>query len=456
MANNQSFGSYLKDNAQDTYDQVKNTFVSWETPALRQKFRDFMKVDSNKSNPITDQINKWWEQTGASQFLRDHAITIPGTENVKSQVSTNTPSTNTETTTSKGKSVNKVWNGGAVKPNINKWSTTTETTTTTETPSTETPSTETSTTTETPSVTSTTTPTTTTIGGSNKGSNTSTKTNTSGYPDVVKQVIAGQFGNGQARKDALAKAGYDYNQVQSMVNDAIKGKAYSGGNTTQSSAANTNNTQSSVNPLSSSNNYANYDEYRNTLMNSQQNGYIDPNGQRHTGMSQNDFNQSYISGQQDIFNSRRNEVMANGETADQAFWRILNNANQNPWSYNETQMNALRQMAQRLWYIDDNGNFADESGYAIDMSFANPMSEQEFAQQTPGYNYATPIQGNNKYYEPWRKVVWFNGNVMNLPYSQYRYAESGWNRTDPNYHVSPESVWKTQGWSSRSYDRFYL
>ena len=51
-------------------------------------------------------------------------------------------------------------------------------------------------------------------------------------------------------------------------------------------------------------------------------------------------------------------------------------------------MNALRQMAQRLGYMDANGNFADESGYAIDMSFANPMSEQAFAQQTPGYNVA--------------------------------------------------------------------
>lgn len=238
----------------------------------------------------------------------------------------------------------------------------------------------------------------------NSGSGTTVNRNpitATDYPEIVRQVIRGEFGNGQARKNALAQAGYDYNQVQSLVNDAMKGKAYSGSNTTQSSAANTNNTQSSVNPLSSSNNYANYDEYRNTLMNSQQNGYIDPNGQWHTGMSQNDFNQSYISGQQDIFNSRRNEVMNNGETADQAFWRILNNANQNPGAYNEQQMDALRQMAQRLGYMDANGNFADESGYAIDMSFANPMSEQAFAQQTPGYNQANneaeQIAQSNRY-----------------------------------------------------------
>lgn len=476
MANNQSFGSYLKDQAQDTYNQVKNTFTTWETPALRQKFRDFMKVDSNKSNPITDQINKWWEQTGASQFLRDHAITIPGIENLK--VPTNTPSTNTETTTPKGKSVNKVWNGRAVKPNKNKWSTTTETTTTTETPSTETPRTETSTTTETPSVTSTTTPTTTTIGGSNKGSNTSTKTNTSGYPDVVKQVIAGQFGNGQARKDALAKAGYDYNQVQSMVNDAMKGKSYSGGNATQSSAANTNNTQSSVNPLSSSNNYANYDEYRNTLMNNQQNGYIDPNGQWHTGMSQNDFNKSYVSGQQDIFNQRRNEKVSGGRTADQAFMEVLNKYTANPNAYNDQQKNALMQMAMRLGYMDGKGNLAQQNqdgtyGYAIDTSFANPMSQEQFYSNNqnvanseaantnakiastntgvynPGVSYNT-VANNTAATSTSNNPAWYQWNIDSIPWgktggSRHNYRTGG----HPN-------IKNTQGWANNMYARFSL
>lgn len=35
-------------------------------------------------------------------------------------------------------------------------------------------------------------------------------------------VIAGKYGNGQERADALTKAGYDYNHVQKCVNDLLK------------------------------------------------------------------------------------------------------------------------------------------------------------------------------------------------------------------------------------------
>ena len=194
----------------------------------------------------------------------------------------------------------------------------------------------------------------------------------------------------------MEAAGYNYNEVQQAVNQAMKNRNTGTTNTTiRNNTQNTNNKANTpYSPLSSANDYQNYNEYLNTLTQRQQSGYVDPNGERHEGMSQNDFNQSYISGQQDIFNNRRNEVMNNGETADQAFWRILNNANQNPGAYNEQQMDALRQMAQRLGYMDEAGNFADESGYAINMSFANPMSEQAFAQQTPGYNVSGGVAQN--------------------------------------------------------------
>lgn len=43
--------------------------------------------------------------------------------------------------------------------------------------------------------------------------------------DVVRRVIRGDFGNGQARVEALTKAGYDYYVVQDMVNKTIWGQA---------------------------------------------------------------------------------------------------------------------------------------------------------------------------------------------------------------------------------------
>ena len=35
-------------------------------------------------------------------------------------------------------------------------------------------------------------------------------------------VIAGKYGIGQTRADALTAAGYDYNRVQKCVNDLVK------------------------------------------------------------------------------------------------------------------------------------------------------------------------------------------------------------------------------------------
>lgn len=42
--------------------------------------------------------------------------------------------------------------------------------------------------------------------------------------DVVKRVIAGEFGNGEARMRALADAGYDYATVQDLVNKTLAGQ----------------------------------------------------------------------------------------------------------------------------------------------------------------------------------------------------------------------------------------
>ncbi|MCR5300160.1 MAG: hypothetical protein K6D92_04610 [Erysipelotrichaceae bacterium] len=40
--------------------------------------------------------------------------------------------------------------------------------------------------------------------------------------EVAKEVIQGKWGNGEERKAALAKAGYDYAAVQAKVNELLK------------------------------------------------------------------------------------------------------------------------------------------------------------------------------------------------------------------------------------------
>lgn len=39
---------------------------------------------------------------------------------------------------------------------------------------------------------------------------------------VARQVLTGKWGNGQARKEALTLAGYDYKEIQSIVNKLLK------------------------------------------------------------------------------------------------------------------------------------------------------------------------------------------------------------------------------------------
>ena len=50
----------------------------------------------------------------------------------------------------------------------------------------------------------------------------------SGYSDqeikVAKDVIKGKYGNGQARKNNLQRAGYDYSRIQTIVNKILKGE----------------------------------------------------------------------------------------------------------------------------------------------------------------------------------------------------------------------------------------
>ena len=41
--------------------------------------------------------------------------------------------------------------------------------------------------------------------------------------EIAKEVVAGKWGNGEERKMALTKAGYDYNTIQSLVNKLLKG-----------------------------------------------------------------------------------------------------------------------------------------------------------------------------------------------------------------------------------------
>ena len=52
---------------------------------------------------------------------------------------------------------------------------------------------------------------------------TSTTTTKKSNEEIAKEVVAGKWGNGNARKTALTKAGYDYKVIQSLVNKLLKG-----------------------------------------------------------------------------------------------------------------------------------------------------------------------------------------------------------------------------------------
>lgn len=54
-----------------------------------------------------------------------------------------------------------------------------------------------------------------------------TESGANNVDDVATSVIRGDYGNGEERRQKLTSAGYDYDNVQSRVNDIIYGKASS-------------------------------------------------------------------------------------------------------------------------------------------------------------------------------------------------------------------------------------
>lgn len=61
------------------------------------------------------------------------------------------------------------------------------------------------------------------LNGFSKGSSTPAPTPSKSVDELAKEVIAGKWGNGDARKQALTSAGYDYNAVQTEVNRILGG-----------------------------------------------------------------------------------------------------------------------------------------------------------------------------------------------------------------------------------------
>ena len=51
----------------------------------------------------------------------------------------------------------------------------------------------------------------------------SNKTSNKSNEEIAKEVIAGKWGNGNARKTSLTSAGYDYKAIQTLVNKLLKG-----------------------------------------------------------------------------------------------------------------------------------------------------------------------------------------------------------------------------------------
>ena len=43
------------------------------------------------------------------------------------------------------------------------------------------------------------------------------------YEEIAKEVIAGKWGNGQDRKNKLSSEGYEYSQIQKIVNQLLGG-----------------------------------------------------------------------------------------------------------------------------------------------------------------------------------------------------------------------------------------
>ena len=62
------------------------------------------------------------------------------------------------------------------------------------------------------------------IVASSGSTNTSTNTSKKSIEEIAKEVIAGKWGSGSDRKNALTNAGYNYSAVQSKVNELLSNK----------------------------------------------------------------------------------------------------------------------------------------------------------------------------------------------------------------------------------------
>ena len=61
-------------------------------------------------------------------------------------------------------------------------------------------------------------------GSSSTSSNSSSNNSKKSVTDIANEVIAGKWGNGAERQTKLQSAGYDYTEVQNMVNAILTGK----------------------------------------------------------------------------------------------------------------------------------------------------------------------------------------------------------------------------------------
>ena len=61
------------------------------------------------------------------------------------------------------------------------------------------------------------------LGVSNEKDESANSTTKKTNEEIAKEVIQGKWGNGTARKEALTKAGYDYNAVQKIVSSIMSG-----------------------------------------------------------------------------------------------------------------------------------------------------------------------------------------------------------------------------------------
>lgn len=66
--------------------------------------------------------------------------------------------------------------------------------------------------------------------GASSSSSSSTTTNTKSVTELANEVIAGKWGNGDERKTKLTEAGYDYNAVQTKVNEILSGSSSNSSN----------------------------------------------------------------------------------------------------------------------------------------------------------------------------------------------------------------------------------